>query len=44
VSAEQNQISMYLEQRFGPIFELTDKELEQSLQTINRLAIQYLSR
>jgi len=44
VSAEQNKIAGYLEQRFGPIFELTDKELEQSLQTINRLAIQYLSR
>jgi len=44
VSAEQNKIAGYLEERFGPIFELTDKELEQSLQTINRLAIQYLSR
>jgi hypothetical protein len=44
VSAEQNKIAGYLEERFGVIFELSDKELDQSLQTINRLAIQYLSR
>ena len=44
VSAEQNKIAGYLEERFGAIFELTDKELEQSLQTINRLAIEYLKR
>lgn len=44
VSAEQNKIAGYLEERFGAIFELTDKELEQSLQTINRLAIKYLSK
>jgi hypothetical protein len=44
VSAEQNKIAGYLEERFGAIFELTDKELDQSLQTINRLAIEYLKR
>ena len=33
-----------LESRFGITFELSDKELEQSLQTINRLAIEYLKR
>lgn len=44
VSTEQAKIAGYLEERFGAIFELSDKELEQSLQTINRLAIQFLSR
>ena len=44
VSAEQLAIANSLESRFGVTFELSDKELEQSLQTINRLAIQYLSR
>lgn len=43
-STEQNKIAGYLEERFGPIFELTDKELEQSLQIINRLAIEFLSK
>jgi len=44
VSAEQLNIANSLESRFGVTFELSAKELEQSLQTINRLAIQYLSR
>jgi hypothetical protein len=44
VSAEQLNIANSLESRFGITFELTDKELDQSLQTINRLAIKYLSR
>jgi len=44
VSFEQDKIAGYLEERFGPIFELTDEELDQSLKIINRLAIQYLKR
>jgi len=43
-TAEQAKIAGYLEQRFGAIFELTNKELDQSLKIINRLAIQYLSK
>ena len=43
-TTEQNKIAGYLEERFGPIFELTDEELEQSLQIINRLAIEFLSK
>jgi hypothetical protein len=43
-STEQNKIAGYLEERFGPIFELTDEELAQSLQIINRLAIEFLSK
>ena len=43
-STEQNKIAGYLEERFGPIFELTDEELEQSLKIINRLAIEFLSK
>ena len=44
VSAEQLAIANSLESRFGITFELSPKELEQSLKTINRLALQYLSR
>jgi hypothetical protein len=43
-STEQNKIAGYLEERFGPIFELSDEELAQSLQIINRLAIEFLSK
>jgi hypothetical protein len=43
-STEQNKIAGYLEERFGPIFELSDEELEQSLKIINRLAIEFLSK
>ena len=42
--AEQAKIAGYLEERFGAIFELSNEELDQSLKTINRLAMQYLSR
>jgi len=44
VSTEQAKIAGYLEERFGAIFELSNEELDQSLKTINRLAIQYLSQ
>lgn len=44
VSGEQAKIAGYLEQRFGAIFELSKEELDQSLKTINRLAVQFLSR
>ena len=44
VSTEQAKIAGYLEERFGPIFELSDSELDTSLKIINRLAIQYLSK
>ena len=44
VSPEQLKIANSLESRFGTTFELSKEELEQSLQTINRLAIQFLSR
>ena len=43
-STEQNKIAGYLEERFGPIFELSDEELAQSLQIINRRAIEFLSK
>jgi len=43
-STEQNKIAGYLEERFGPIFELSEEELAQSLQIINRLAIEFLSK
>jgi len=43
-TSEQAKIAGYLEERFGPIFELSDEELAQSLQIINRLAIEYLSK
>ena len=43
-TTEQAKIAGYLEERFGAIFELSDKELEQSLKTINRLATQILSK
>lgn len=43
-TTEQAKIAGYLEERFGAIFELSDKELDQSLQIINRLATQYLSK
>jgi len=43
-TSEQAKIAGYLEERFGAIFELSDEELAQSLQIINRLAIEYLSK
>ena len=43
-TSEQNKIAGYLEERFGPIFELSDEELAQSLKIINRLAIEFLSK
>jgi len=43
-TSEQAKVAGYLEERFGAIFELSDKELEQSLQIINRLATQFLSK
>jgi hypothetical protein len=43
-TAEQAKIAGYLEERFGAIFELSEEELAQSLQIINRLAIEYLSK
>ena len=43
-SSEQAKIAGYLEERFGPIFELSEEELAQSLEIINRLAIEYLSK
>ena len=44
VTFEQAKIAGFLEERFGPIFELTNEELDQSLKIINRLAIEFLSR
>lgn len=44
VSTEQAKIAGYLEERFGAIFELSDEELKQSLQIINRLATEQLSK
>jgi hypothetical protein len=41
---EQAKIAGYLEERFGAIFELSDQELDQSLQIINRLATQILAK
>jgi hypothetical protein len=43
-TTEQAKVAGYLEERFGAIFELSDKELDQSLQIINRLATQFLSK
>ena len=43
-TSEQAKIAGYLEERFGAIFELSEEELAQSLQIINRLAIEYLSK
>jgi hypothetical protein len=43
-TSEQAKIAGYLEERFGAIFELSDDELNQSLQIINRLATEYLSK
>lgn len=43
-SQEQLEIANSLEGRFGKTFELSQDELEQSLKTINRLAIEFLSR
>jgi hypothetical protein len=43
-TSEQAKVAGYLEERFGAIFELSDKELEQSLQIINRLATEFLSK
>jgi hypothetical protein len=43
-TSEQAKIAGYLEERFGAIFELSDDELNQSLQIINRLATIYLSK
>jgi len=43
-TSEQAKIAGYLEERFGPIFELTEEELAQSLKIINRLAIEFLSK
>ena len=44
VSPEQLKIANSLESRFGTTFELSKEELDQSLKTINRLAVQFLSR
>jgi hypothetical protein len=43
-SDEQAKIANSLESRFGTTFELSKEELDQSLQIINRLAIQFLSK
>ena len=43
-SPEQLKIANSLESRFGTTFELSDEELAQSLQIINRLAIEFLSK
>lgn len=43
-TSEQLQIANSLESRFGTTFELSKEELEQSLQIINRLATQLLSK
>jgi len=43
-SPEQLKIANSLESRFGTTFELSDEELKQSLEIINRLAIEYLSK
>ena len=43
-TSEQAKIAGYLEERFGPIFELSEEELKQSLEIINRLAIEFLSK
>lgn len=43
-SIEQAKVAGYLEERFGAIFELSDQELDQSLQIINRLATQILAK
>ena len=43
-TTEQAKVAGYLEERFGAIFELSDKELDQSLQIINRLATEFLSK
>lgn len=43
-SQDQLQIANSLESRFGTTFELSKEELDQSLQIINRLATQFLSK
>jgi hypothetical protein len=43
-SPEQLKIANSLESRFGTTFELSEEELAQSLQIINRLAIEFLSK
>ena len=43
-SDEQAKIANSLESRFGITFELSKEELDQSLQIINRLATELLSK